>query len=151
MRVEADLKLTFKLMSLMLYLIIYVHFVGCIFYILIKADQEWTSTTDGTRLPASIYNKEFWYKYWMIFYTSVFMLIGAEVNPVTTFDHFYCGTMIISGALISAVMFGEMALVMDNLNRKTNEFNTKLDSTSTAMKNINLPTPLEVKIMEYVI
>jgi hypothetical protein len=101
----------------------YVHINGCIWWILVRDDETWISTTDSLSVATNIYEETIWKKYFLSFYTSVFFIAGIEINPNTTFLYFFCAYMIIFGALITAVLFGEMAVVMDNLNRKSTEFN----------------------------
>ena len=45
----------------------------------------------------------------------------------------------IFGALTTAVMFGEMAVLMSNLNRKATRFQELFDTANTTMKNMKLP------------
>ena len=73
------------------------------------------------------------------FYHSDFLLIGGEIGPTKTTHAFVAGITMIFGALITAVMFGEMAVLMSNLNRKATRFQELFDTANTTMKNMKLP------------
>jgi hypothetical protein len=59
--------------------------------------------------------------------------------------------MIINGAVITAVMFGEMAVLMTSMNRKSSKFQKLLDKANTTMKNMKLPELLQLGIIDYLI
>jgi len=46
------------------------------------------------------------------------MLVGGEVGPRTTTQACFATFMILMGAMITAVMFGDMAALMSNLNMR---------------------------------
>jgi len=89
------------------------------------------------------------WKYWISFYTSVFLLVGGEVGPRDTFSASLSSTLIIIGAVITAVMFGEMAVLMTSMNRRSSKFQKILDEANTAMKNMKLPEELQFRIIDY--
>ena len=57
----------------------------------------------------------------------------------------------IDGALITAVLFGEMAVIMDSIGKKSNAFKAVLDTSNTAMKNMKLPEELQLDIYDYLV
>ena len=59
--------------------------------------------------------------------------------------------MILFGALITAVMFGEMAVLMNNMSVKATKFQDMQDSANTTMKNMELPEDLQMEIYDYLI
>jgi hypothetical protein len=100
----------------------YVHLVGCVWWIIVAADELWIPTTDFILGGTTLYDDDVWKQYWYSFYHSVFMLIGAEMGPVTNIQRIYTSVMILSGAIFQAVLFGEMAVLMGNLNAKASRF-----------------------------
>lgn len=51
----------------------------------------------------------------MSFYYSMFLLIGSEVGPNSLICYFMGGVGMLVGSIITAVFFGEMAVVMSNM------------------------------------
>jgi hypothetical protein len=140
MRARDDVKMTFKLMQLMLFLFMYVHLVACIWFIIVDSEQDWIPPTDFVFFETDIYDSDadIWWQYWISFYTSVFMLVGGEIGPRSPIDASFSSILIIVGAVITAVMFGEMAVLMTSINRRSSKFQKMLDSANTTMKNMRL-------------
>ena len=57
----------------------------------------------------------------------------------------------VNGALITAVLFGEMAVIMDSISKKSMQFKAVLDTANTAMQNMKLPEELQIEIYEYLV
>ena len=53
--------------------------------------------------------------------------------------------------MVTAVMFGEIAVVMSSLRSNSSRFNHMMDTVNTAMKNLKLPEILQIKISDYLI
>lgn len=53
--------------------------------------------------------------------------------------------------MITAVLFGEMAVVMSNLNRKNTRLNEILDMANTTMKGLGLSPDLMQKVTDHLI
>lgn len=63
----------------------------------------------------------------------------------------FTSAMIILGALISGYMFGEMVVLVSNLNKDSNAFNELMVITNTAMNNMGIHPKLQFNIMDYLI
>jgi len=72
----------------------------------------------------------------------VFLLVGGEVGPRDTLTSSFSSIMILIGSVITAVMFGEMAVLMNNISVKATKFQAMQDSANTTMKNMGLPVDL---------
>ena len=48
--------------------------------------------------------------------------MGGEIGPRNSIDASIASILIIVGAVITAVMFGEMAVLMTSMNRKSSKF-----------------------------
>ena len=111
-----------KLLQLLLFLILYIHLCGCFWFIIVDSDRVWIPTTDFITFGTDLYDQSLWHKYWYSIYHSTFLLIGAEMGPRNNEQRFISGFMILAGAFLTAVLFGEMATLMSDLNRKNAEF-----------------------------
>ena len=113
-------------------------------FIIVSVDEVWIPPTDFIFFGTDIYNDDvdIWWKYWISFYTAVFLLVGGEVGPRKPIDAAISSICIIIGAVITAVMFGEMAVLMANINRRSSNFQKILDTANTTMKNMKLPEQL---------
>ena len=106
--------MTFKLMQLMLFLYMYVHLIACLWFYSINLKKDWMPPTDFVFYETDLYDNDttLSWKYWISFYTSVFLLTGGEVGPRDSYTASLSSTLIIIGAVITAIMFGEMAVLM---------------------------------------
>jgi CRP-like cAMP-binding protein len=150
-RVGDEVKLVIKLMQLLLYLIMYVHVIGCWWFMLICENETWLPPTDIIRGTTEIYNSGAWNQYWYSFYHSVYLLVGIEIMVTQGIE--YCFTVIfyICGAIINALVIGEMASIISNLNRKALHFAEIADNANTMMKNMKLPDSLQLKVYDYLV
>ena len=123
MRAKDDIKMTFKLIQLILFLFMYVHLIAWLWFIVISIDKDWIPPTDFVFYGTDLYDDvSISWKYWVSFYTSVFLLVGGEIGPRNSIDASIASILIIVGAVITAVMFGEMAVLMTSMNRKSSKF-----------------------------
>ena len=61
-------------------------------------------------------------RYLMSIYNAVIMLTGNEMGPRTKFEFAFVGSTMIAGAIINANIFGEMAVLVQVISRKTVKF-----------------------------
>ena len=59
-------------------------------------------------------------------------------------------TCILIGAIINANIFGNMAVLLQGINRKATRFQEKLDTANTAMKNMKIPDNLQRRVQNYI-
>lgn len=74
-------------------------------------------------------------------------MTGNDVLPFGTFQIFLSAFNIIMGALINANIFGNMALIINDLNQKASSFQSQIDTANTAMKNMKLPSEVKTKVI----
>lgn len=89
--------------------------------------------------------------YWSSFYHSLQMLNGNDVGPRDFSLYFYASMALIVGAMINANIFGNMAVLLQELNKKAASFREKMDIAKTSMRNMGLPSSLKNKVINYLI
>lgn len=57
-RARDDIKATLKLMQLTLYLIMWVHLTGCIWFLMIRGDEEWVPVPDFVTGVTDLYDRD---------------------------------------------------------------------------------------------
>jgi CRP-like cAMP-binding protein len=151
LRARDEVKQLMKFIQLLVYLIMYVHVVGCVWFMLVSRDETWIPPTDIIRGSTNLYNEGAWTQYWFCFYHSVFLLVGIEISVTNEDEYAFAVFFYILGAMITAVVIGQMAEISSNLNRKASRFAEIADNANSAMKNMNLPNDLQLKIFDYLI
>lgn len=87
----------------------------------------------------------------MLLYTGFYVFGVGEVVPRANATEFFSGFIMCSICTIfNAVIIGYMASYMEELGKKTQELNSKLNQTNTAMLNLNLSPSLKTQILQYI-
>ena len=81
-------------------------------------------------------------KFTMGYYISTILLNGNDVLPTTTLEIIACSIALIMGAFVNALVFGNLVVLVQSINRKIQSFQEKVDVTNTTMKNMNLTLEL---------
>jgi hypothetical protein len=85
----------------------------------------------------------------MSFYSSILIMTGNDIGP-TSRKLFYINVlMLICGALMNANIFGTIANIFSNINRRARRFQEQIDVANTSMKNMKLPQSLQGSIREF--
>ena len=68
------------------------------------------------------------------------MIFGLnEVGPTRTFSLVVVIVMMIVASVINAIIFGEIAVLVQELDKKDIELQNTLDNANTAMRNLSIP------------
>ena len=149
MKVKDDIKLSLRLLKLVFFLALYLHFQGWLWYYIVIKDKTWTPPINYNYPDEYFYSENLSYKYFTCLYQSVQIFAGGDIGPITKFQLAYWSFFIMIGAIINANLFGQLAVIFSNLNRKASNFQEKFDSTTSTMKNLNLPEKLQTKVTGY--
>ena len=79
------------------------------------------------------------------------VLTGNDVGPRGANQLAIVATFVTLGAIINANIFGELAVLVQALNRKSAHFQEQIDTANTAMKNLKLPEELQRRVQNYLI
>lgn len=101
---------------------------------------------DYVYVVTNFYNEGLLHQYASSIYHAVLMLTGNDLGSRNELQLFFVAASVTMGAIINANIFGELAVIVSNLNRKATQFQAKLDIANTAMKNLGLPEKLQVSV-----
>lgn len=79
------------------------------------------------------------------------ILNGNEVGPRTKQELVFVSFTLIVSAIINAHIFGSLAVIIQELNKKSARFYEKLDIANTTMKNLKLPSDIQKRVINYII
>jgi CRP-like cAMP-binding protein len=77
------------------------------------------------------------------------MLGGNDVGPRTSSQFVYLTFTLLMGAIVNAILFGNMGVMLESLNRKNESFQNLLETADEAMKNLSMPQPLMNDVKYY--
>ena len=121
LNVSEDTKNSLKLFQLIFFIIMYIHCMGCAWWGIIKIDETWVAPLDMGS-DHIIYEETFGRQYVISVYYSVLLMMGNDVYPVGDVQVFFVVTANTFGAILNANILGNMAVLIQDLNKKTDEF-----------------------------
>ena len=101
-------------------------------------------------VKTDLFEQTLGYKYLVSIYMALAMLNGGECGPATTEQLIFSCSFILIGAIITANIFGTMAVIVSVLNRKESNFQEKLDLANTTMKHLLIPKDVQRKVINYI-
>ena len=105
---------------------------------------------DGTeRFWDKYENKDYFFIYCVCLYYSVLVIGGNELGPRETSELVYVVMINLIGAIVNAYIFGELAALLTQIDRKQARYQHAFDAANTAMSNINLDEKLKEEIRTY--
>lgn len=83
-------------------------------------DKEWRPALDGPDPDADFYSEDttLFHKYISSFYSSILLLTSNDLGPVGRLQTTVVTTCVLMGAICNANIFGNMALLISDMNRK---------------------------------
>ena len=110
-----------KLIKLIFFLLMYVHFIACIWYYLIDHKKVWIPPLDymhGYTTTPRFFDEPPIYRYIVSLYTSCLFLFGNDLGARDNDQLVFISTVNIMGAIAQANLFGELAVLVYNINKK---------------------------------
>jgi hypothetical protein len=77
------------------------------------------------------------------------MLGGNDIGPRGSFQLAFITILLFAGAIINANIFGNIAVLLQQLNRKSTNFQEKVEGASAAMKNLAIPEKIQQEVQKY--
>jgi CRP-like cAMP-binding protein len=146
LKVANEVKLSLKLIKLIFFLIMYLHWCACAWYFLTELDDDWLPPLDYVYVKTEFYEKGIDFQYSSSLYHSVLILTGNDIGPRGIAQLTFCSSAVTLGAIINANIFGELAVILATMNRNAALFQVKLDTANAAMKNLSIPEKLQVQV-----
>ena len=151
MKFKTGLKIGIRIVQLLFFLLLIVHWIGCIWYILVRDEDSWMPPKDLDAQKTDFYSDSLMKKYATVFYYAILTMVGNELAPRNNIQTIFATFVVISGALLSAFIFGNIAALMATMNRRTNYFDQIMDLSSSTMKSIRLPANKQDDVYSYLL
>lgn len=90
-------------------------------------------------------------QYAISLYISILIFGGNEIGGTNEGELAFTGMTMLFSAIVNALIFGEMAVLVEAISRKEAVFQEKIDTSNTAMKNLNLPNDLQDEVRNFFI
>ncbi|CAI2370632.1 unnamed protein product [Moneuplotes crassus] len=149
LNVKSELKMSLKLVKLIFFLILFLHCLACIWFFIVKQNETWIPPLDYVWVETELYDQGAFHQYLNALYHAVLMLGGNDVGPRGNFQLTFVSITLLAAAIINANIFGNMAVILQSLNKKATNFQEKLDNANETMKNLRIPRALQEEIKDY--
>ena len=113
--------------------------------------KKWVTTYDYMTASTEFYEESMPSQFVTMYYTGVLLLNGNEIGPRTKLELVFASTVFVISAVINAHIFGSLAVIIQELNKKSARFMKKLDVANTTMKNLKLPKDIQKRVINYII
>lgn len=140
----------FRIANLVLYIIIIIHWNGCLYFSISKilgfGSDTWVYP--GPKKPEfSQLSRQYIYSfYWS---TLTLTTIGETPPPVRDVEYFFVVVDFLTGVLIFATIVGNVGAMISNMNAARAEFQAKIDSIKQYMQFRKVTKDLEVRVVKW--
>ena len=143
-----------RIIRLLLSFLLIAHWSGCVLYLLSEAVQDDPATSYTFQNGISdrfhqIY-PNFLSQYITCFHSAFLLILGENVEFEGKGMKTFAITVMFAGAVLNSILFGQMAMLLQNMNRAGNLFQAKLDSVNEFMRNSHLSHDLKERVHQYV-
>ena len=150
MNIKDSAKMSLKLAKLLFFLILYLHWQGCLWYLIVSSDEIWIPPLDFVYMETELYKESVIMQYLMSLYHSTVILAGGDIGPRGDVQLWFWIFALTFWAFINAIIFGNLAVLISSMNRKSAKFQNKLVSINSAMKNMKLLELIQHKVQDYI-
>ena len=148
-------KACLKVLQLVFFMFLYIHLMGCFWYFIVRIEEKWIPNMDfiwfGSPQVFDFYAFDTMRSYLVSFYIGFYLFGVGEVCPRTQLEIIIAIPILILSSIVNGLIIGNMALYISELNKKNAEFQRKMDTVNTAMKNLNLSADLRREVNEFFI
>lgn len=141
----------FRIANLVLYIIIIIHWNGCLYFAISKmigfGSDTWVYPTSKKNPAFATLSRQYIYSfYWS---TLTLTTIGETPPPVRDVEYFFVVADFLVGVLIFATIVGNVGAMISNMNAARAEFQAKIDSIKQYMQLRKVSKALEVRLLKW--
>ncbi|KAF1371911.1 hypothetical protein PFLUV_G00274360 [Perca fluviatilis] len=140
----------FRIANLVLYIIIIIHWNGCLFFAISKTlgfgSDTWVYPDLKTPQYSRLSRQYIYCFYWS---TLTLTTIGETPPPVRDIEYFFVVADFLTGVLIFATIVGNVGAMISNMSVARVEFQAKIDSIKQYMQFRKVTKDLEVRVVKW--
>ena len=148
---KSNVKISLRLIKLIFVLLLYLHLVWWIWFYIVSQQQNWVPPLYPGDVSSDFYEETSLFQYIISLYYSVLLLAGNDMSPQGYAQIIFATIMLFAASIINANIFGNIAVLLQQIYRKSSNFQEKLEMATSTMKNINIPDKLQkVRLQTFV-
>ena len=120
----SQIKNQLKRLYVIFLLCIICHIQGCIIYMILSEDQVWVPPLDFGKIETDVFDKShgFMFQYIKMVYHSTLVYSMVDISVRSSKELALTSLLVIIAAIINALIYGQFAVLTEELKRDTNEF-----------------------------
>jgi len=134
-------------------LILICHIQGCFIFLFVKDARTWIPPTDFGAIETDVFQEEegFMFQYFKMFYHSALVYSMVDISVRTTDELVLLSSLIIISAMINAIIYGQFAMLTEELNRDSNDFANKINLVNSVMAQEKVPMNQKKDIRNHIL
>jgi hypothetical protein len=146
MNIDNEIKLSLKLAKLIFFCSMYLHCLACAWYYIAERSKNWMPPLDYVWVQTEFYDESRIFIYLSSLYHAILLLAGNDIGPRDEDQLIFVSVALVVGAIINANIIGELSVILYKVNKKSSDFQEKLDTANDAMRHLGLPELFQVEI-----
>ena len=139
-----------KIIKFIFMLILIAHWCGCFFFFIMVIEDEYGHNTWLEHNVGHINGDgDVGDAYTQMLYSGFLMLIGEGMDMETPLEKLYGSLMVLVGTIVTAVIVGNVSLIVSNQNSTSFQYHSKVDMITDEMRALHLPDELQVRTLAY--
>ena len=134
---------------MLLLLVLYIHVLACASFYVVSIVEKWVPNQDFIYYETQIFDSPTSTKYWLSVYHAVQLFTVDEMAASTDLELFFAAIAMLISSVITANIFGVIAILFQNLNAPTVRFEKQMDSANTVMEAMQLPKHIQKEVSKY--
>lgn len=129
----------FRLVRLVVSFLVINHYLACIWYGLVASDEN--KAQDASKSSSHLYFSSL--------YTCLLVVMGQNITIYDDSEYLFCILVMVIGAVIMAVVFGNVAILIANYYESQSSHQKKMEWLFASMNRMKLPFELQNRINDY--
>ena len=138
-----------RIVRLFIAVLLCTHWTGCSFFTMLSIEKELFPDLETWDMQNDMAEADVFTRYTSSLYVGVLILIGEDIGPVTNVERLFSTASLLFGSAGHAILFGQVVILIQNLNKAKNGYIKKVELAETHMAQMQLPAPFRVRVQEY--
>ena len=133
-------------------LVLLVHIIACVLYWMLRADQTWIPPTDFGSISTDTFDLDrgFLFRYMKLMYHSTLTYAMVDISTRRDSELLIMTFVLIIAAVINAIIFGQFAVLTEEVKADSNEYVDKLGLINTVLSELKQPPNIRNEVREYI-
>lgn len=139
LKANKSFKLSIILIQLLFILILVIHWIACLWKVVVQVNHSWNPPKDMDWSETEVYTASVMIRYNTFFYYSVLTLVSNELMPTTDAELQISILILLIGSLTISVLIGEFSSILQDMGRRDKKLNEEFDMVQSVMVGLKLP------------